>query len=104
MEELQEQIVQIEEKLGKLLKERDEINADLIELEKQKHIRVADIERIAEQIESFKARRRELEPQLETARQELEDTGVEVNKLEPIEISIEEITSKYNALKNVWQI
>ena len=99
MEELHEQIVQIEEKLGKLLKERDEINADLIELEKQKHIRVADIERIAEQIESFKARRRELEPQLETARQELEDTGVEVNKLEPIEISIEEITSKIQRLE-----
>ena len=99
MEALHEQIVQIEEKLGKLLKERDEINADLIELEKQKHIRVADIERIAEQIESFKARRRELEPQLETARQELEDSGVEVNKLEPVEISIEEITSKIQRLE-----
>ena len=99
MEELHEQIVQIEEKLGKLLKERDDINADLIELEKQKHIRVADIERIAEQIESFKARRRELEPQLETARQELEDNGVEVNKLEPVEISIEEITSKIQRLE-----
>ena len=99
MEALHEQIVQIEEKLGKLLKERDDINADLIELEKQKHIRVADIERIAEQIESFKARRRELEPQLETARQELEDNGVEVNKLEPVEISIEEITSKIQRLE-----
>lgn len=99
MEVLHEQIVQIEEKLGKLLKERDEINADLIELEKQKHIRVADIERIAEQIESFKSRRRELEPQLETARQELEDAGVEVAKLEPVQISIEEITSKIQRLE-----
>lgn len=99
MEVLHEQIVQIEEKLGKLLKERDEINADLIELEKQKHIRVADIERIAEQIESFKSRRRELEPQLETARQELEESGVEVAKLEPIQISIEEITSKIQRLE-----
>lgn len=99
MEALKEQIEQIEEKLGKLLKERDEINADLIELEKQKHIRTADIERIAEQIESFKARRRELEPQLETAKNVLEEAGIEVNKLEPVEISIEEITSKIQRLE-----
>ena len=99
MEELHEQIVQIEEKLGKLLKERDEINADLIELEKQKHIRVADIERIAEQIESFKARRRELEPQLETAKKDLKDAGEDINKLEPVEISIDEITSKIQRLE-----
>ena len=98
IEGLKEQIEQIEEKLGKLLKERDEINADLIELEKQKHIRSADIDRIAEQIESFKARRRELEPQLETAQKELEEAGIEVNKLEPVEISIEEITSKIQRL------
>lgn len=99
MEELHEQIVQIEEKLGKLLRERDEINAELIELEKQKHIKAADIERIAEQIESFKARRRELEPQLDNAKKDLEDAGEDVAKLEPIEISIEEITSKIQRLE-----
>ena len=99
MEELHEQIVQIEEKLGKLLKERDEINAELIELEKQKYIKAADIERIAEQIESFKARRRELEPQLDNAKKDLEDAGEDVAKLEPIEISIEEITSKIQRLE-----
>ena len=100
MEDLHEQIVQIEEKLGKLLKERDDINNELIELEKQKHIRSADIERIAEQIESFKARRRELEPQLETAKKDLEDAGEDVGKLEPVEISIDEITSKIKRLEN----
>ena len=100
MEELREQIEQIEEKLGKLLKERDDINNELIELEKQKHIRIADIERIAEQIESFKARRRELEPQLETAKKDLEDAGEDVSKLEPVEISIDEITSKIKRLEN----
>ena len=103
MEALHEQVVQIEEKLSKLLKERDDINAELIELEKQKHIRVADIERIAEQIESFKARRKELEPELETATKELIDAGVEINKLEPIEISIEEITSKIQRLEKRMQ-
>lgn len=97
-EVLKEEIAEIEEKLGELLKQRDDINAELIEMEKQKHIRTSDIERIAEQIESFKARRRELEPQLDTAKKELEDTGVEVNKLEPVEISIEEITAKIQRL------
>ena len=99
MELLHEQIVQIEEKLGKLLKERDDINNELIELEKQKHIRIADIERIAEQIESFKERRKVLEPQLEDAKKELEDAGEEIAKLEPVEISIEEITSKIQRLE-----
>ncbi len=99
LENIKQQIEQIEEKLGKLLKERDAINADLIEIEKQKHISASDIERIAEQIESFKARRRELEPQLENAKNELEQAGIEVNKLEPIEISIEEITSKIQRLE-----
>ena len=99
IEALKEEIAVIEEKLGKLLQERDEINADLIELEKQKHIKISDIERIAEQIESFKARRRELEPQMDLAREELEKSGVEINKLEPVNISIDEITSKIQRLE-----
>lgn len=99
LEKLEEQIAEITEKLGELLKQRDEINNDLMEIEKQKHIQASDIERIGEQIESFKARRRELEPELESAREELENSGVEVNKLEPVTISIEEITSKIQRLE-----
>ncbi|MDR1168610.1 MAG: chromosome segregation protein SMC [Heliobacteriaceae bacterium] len=99
LENLQKQIDEIEVKLGKLLKERDEINADLIDLETQKHIRIADIERIEEQIESFKARRRELEPQLDTARQELADAGIELDKLEPVNISVDEINAKIQRLE-----
>lgn len=99
LEKLEEQIEQIEEKLGKLLKERDEIQNELNNLETQKHITAADIERIAEQIEAFKSRRRELEPQLDEARKDLEDKGVEISKLEPVEISIEEITSKIQRLE-----
>lgn len=99
LEKLEVQIEEINEKLGELLKQRDDINNELLELEKQKHIQASDLERIAEQIESFKARRRELEPQLETAREDLERTGVEVNKLEPVTISIEEITSKISRLE-----
>lgn len=99
LEKLEEQIAEITEKLGELLKQRDEINADLMEIEKQKHIQASDIERIGEQIESFKARRRELEPELESAREDLENAGVEINKLEPVTISIEEITSKIQRLE-----
>ena len=103
IEVLKDEISKIEEKLGELLKQRDEINSELIEMEKQKHIRTADIDRIAEQIESFRARRRELEPQLETAKKELEDTGAEIDKLEPVEISIDEITSKIQRLDKKMQ-
>lgn len=99
LEKLEEEIAEINEKLGELLKQRDDINNELLELEKQKHLQSSDIERIAEQIESFKARRRELEPQLDTAREDLENAGVEVNKLEPVTISIEEITSKISRLE-----
>ena len=99
LEKLEEQIAEIQEKLGELLKQRDEINAELLDLEKQKHLQSSDLERIAEQIESFKARRRELEPQLESARGDLEEAGVEVSKLEPVTISIEEITSKISRLE-----
>ena len=102
-EKLNDDIKGIEEKLGKLLEERDTINSELNELEKQKHIRESDIEKIAEQIESFKARRRELEPQLETAREELVNSGVEIEKLEPVEISIEEITSQIQRLEKKMQ-
>ena len=99
IEALKEQIAVIEEKLGKLLKEREDINNDLIELEKQKSLKESDIERIAEQIESFKARRRELEPQMETARTDLENAGVDIEKLEPVTISIDEITAKIQRLE-----
>ncbi|MBQ1612891.1 MAG: hypothetical protein II085_05390, partial [Alphaproteobacteria bacterium] len=96
---LSEQIEVIQDKLGELLKQRDEIAEDINQLEKEKHIKSSDIERIAEQIESFKARRRELEPQLDTAKKELEDTGADISKLEPVEISIDEITAKIQRLE-----
>ena len=99
VEVLSEQIEIIQEKLGELLKQRDEIANDINDLEKEKHIKTSDIERIAEQIESFKARRRELEPQLDTAKKELEDTGEDISKLEPVEISIDEINAKIQRLE-----
>src|SRR5574344_1821710 len=48
LEALEKQIEEIGEKLGELLKQRDEIKNELLEVEKEKHIKEADIERIAE--------------------------------------------------------
>ena len=97
--ELDEQIKEITEKLSELFNQRDSINKDLVDLETQKNLKLADIEKIAEQIESFKARRRELEPQLEETKAVLEDAGVNVSELEPVEMSIDEITAKIQRLQ-----
>lgn len=103
MEILHEKIEEIEDKLGELLKERDNIQESLNKLKEEKLTKNHEIEKIAEAIESFKARRRELEPQLESARKELEDAGEDIGKLEPVEISIEEITSKIQRLEKRMQ-
>ncbi len=102
-ESLEEQIKEIETKLGKLLEERDSIQADLNEIDKQKKDSLYEIEKIAEQIESFRARRRELEPQFDSARAELVNAGIEIDKLEPVEISIEEITGQIQRLEKKMQ-
>lgn len=99
LEDLNAKIETITNQLKELLDERDKINAEVIELEKQKHIKESDVEKISEQVESFKARRRELEPQYESAKQELEESGVNVNSLEPSTISIDEINTKIQRLQ-----
>ena len=99
LEVLEVQIKEITEKLGELLKQRDEINNDLVKVETDKNLKANEIEKIAEQIESFKARRRELEPQLEETKNILEEAGVNINDLTPVEMSIEEITSRIQRLQ-----
>lgn len=103
METLHEKIEEIESKLGELLKERDSIQASLDELKEKRLTQNHTIEKIIEAIESFKSRRRELEPQLDTARKELEDAGEDISKLEPVSISIEEITTKIQRLERRMQ-
>lgn len=99
LEVLEVQIKEITDKLGELLKQRDDINKDLVDIETQRNLKAADIEKIAEQIESFKARRRELEPQLEETKNTLTDAGVNVGELEPVEMSVEEITNRIQRLQ-----
>lgn len=99
LEVLDVKIKEITEKLGELLSQRDSINKDLVDLETQKNLKLSDIEKIGEQIESFKARRRELEPQLEETRKTLEEAGVSIKDLTPVEMSIDEITAKIQRLQ-----
>lgn len=99
LEVLDEQIKEITEKLGELLNQRDSINKDLVDIETQKNLKQSDIEKIGEQIESFKARRRELEPQLQETKSTLEEAGVNINNLTPVEMSIDEITAKIQRLQ-----
>jgi len=98
LEDLNIKITEITEKLGELLKQRDDINKDLVDLETQKNLKASDIERINEQIESFKVRRKELEPKLEEAKDVLIKSGITIDSLEPVEISIDEINSKIQRL------
>ena len=98
LEDYETQIEEIKEKLGDLLNQRDEINEQLIDLRTKKNVKTAELEKIAEQIESFKARRREIEPELEVARKDLEEAGVEISKLQPVNMSIDELNSKIQRL------
>ena len=94
----EEKLAEIIDKLGDLTKERDEINNQLVDLKTNRNVKNSELERISEQIESFKARRREIEPELEIARKDLEDAGVEIEKLEPVKMSIDELNAKIQRL------
>lgn len=97
--ELEEKIKALGEKLIQLQKQRDLVQEELLAAENNKNKIANEIERIAEQVEAFKARRRELEPQLEEIRNILKESQVDINALIPTEISTEEITGKIQRLQ-----
>ena len=97
--EYEEKIEELGKNLVEFQKQRDEAQNELLELEKAKNNTEAELERINEQIESSKARRRELEPMLEQVAQELEEKGVNVKEVEPTEISLDEVNSKIQKLQ-----
>ena len=99
IEVLDAKIKELGEKLIELQTERDAVNAQYLELDKEKNLIVLNIEKVSEQIEAFKARRRELEPQLELVKEELKENGVDISNLVEIEISVEEITSRIQRLQ-----
>lgn len=98
-QELEEKIKTLGEKLVQLQKQRDLVQEELLSAETNKNKVINEIERIGEQVEAFKARRRELEPQLEEITGELKANDVNINALVPTEISTEEITGKIQRLQ-----
>ncbi|MDD3237273.1 MAG: chromosome segregation protein SMC [Candidatus Gastranaerophilales bacterium] len=99
IKELNSKIQELGEKLVKLQTERDAVQTELLELEKQKNVYTSDLEKMAEQIEAFKSRRRELDPALNEIEKELKEAGIETSSLTPVDISTEEITSKIQRLQ-----
>ena len=100
---LSDKISVIDEKIGELVKQKEDIHKSLVDLQTNSAVKLSEIERINEQIESFKARRRELEPQLKEAEAILNDSGVDTEKLEPVEISIDELNAKIQRLEKRMQ-
>mgnify|MGYP002623602288 CR=1 FL=1 len=103
LETLTDKITVIDKKIGALLQEKEDINNNLIQLRTDSSVKISEIERVNEQIESYKTRRRELEPQLKEAQQLLSDGGIDVEKLEPVEISIDELNAKIQRLDKRMQ-
>ena len=91
------------EKLGDVLKElqnqRDEINRELINLSTQEGTYKNNLERINENIEGNKARRKELDTEMEKIRNELKEAEIDISKLEPTNISVDELIAKINKLE-----
>lgn len=100
---LSDKIAVIDAKIGELVKEKEEIHKSLVDLQTNSAVKSSEIDRINEQIESFKTRRKELEPQLKEAAEILENTGVEIAKLEPVQISIDELNTKIQRLDKRMQ-
>jgi len=97
-EALEVKISVIDEKIGELVKEKQEINSKLIELQTNSKVKESELISIREQIESFKTRRKELEPRLQEATELLENSGIDVGKMEPVEISTDELNAKIQRL------
>lgn len=100
---LSDKIAVIDAKIGELVKEKEEIHKSLVNLQTNSAVKSSEIDRINEQIESFKTRRKELEPQLKEASEILENSGVEIAKLEPVQISIDELNTKIQRLDKRMQ-
>ena len=100
---LSDKIAVIDAKIGELVKEKEEIHKSLVDLQTNSAVKSSEIDRINEQIESFKTRRKELEPQLKEASEILENAGVEIAKLEPVQISIDELNTKIQRLDKRMQ-
>ena len=89
--ELQKKVDEIGETIKELQSQRDAVQNEVTENLTQKNTLTLDLERIAENIEALKGRRKELEPLLEEVRNELIEAGYQISSLEPVDISTEEL-------------
>lgn len=97
--ELDEKIKELGSKLIELQQERDAINAEVLNQEKRKNIAENKIERLQEQIEAYKTRRKELEPELFNIRAELEAQGYDISTIKSQDISVEEVNKNIAKLQ-----
>lgn len=97
--ELEAQIIELGKNLVELQNLRQNIQDDLLKVQNNKNLIQNEIERIVEQIESSKVRRAEIEPQFKEVHDELKEKGVDVNSIEPSQMSTDEITSKIQKLQ-----
>ena len=97
--ELEAKITEIGSELTGLQTERHTLNSEIHGLERNKDVFELKIERLIEQVEAFKTRRKELEPELDAIRQELVSEGLEVAQLKPTEVSVEQVNNSIARLE-----
>ncbi len=99
IEQLNREIEELGKNLVELQQKRDVLQEELLNLKTQKNKTQDDLERLNEQEESYKARRRELEPILEKIVDEFNQSGINPEKIEKVEISLDEINSRISKLQ-----
>ncbi len=99
LEILEKEIEELGKNLVELQTKRDEFQEMLLNAKADKNKIQDNIERLLEQEESYKARRRELEPILENILKEFETAGINPKTLEQSEIPLEEINAKISKLQ-----
>ena len=99
LELLEKEIEELGKNLVELQTKRDELQDELLANKTEKNKIQDNLERLLEQEESYKARRKELEPILENILKEFEVAGIDPKKLEQTEISLDEINTKISKLQ-----
>ena len=99
LDELEKEIQELGKHLVEMQTKRDELQEELLNLKTSKNKLTGDLERLSEQEESYKARRKELEPILDNIIKEFEEAGIKYKELEKTEISLDEIQAKIARLQ-----
>lgn len=97
--ELEEKIKEIGGELVELQQQRDAINQEVITLQRRKGGFETKIERLKEQVEAYKVRRKELETSLLEIRDELISKGYNISEIKNEEISVDELNRNIASLQ-----